>query len=73
MAFGILRANQVLLFSQDLNKTIISYKELTMAWKDLLTTDYGLGSLAVIVFVIGMSIFFGRMFNKKMNEKPTDE
>lgn len=44
-----------------------------MAWKDLLTTDYGLGSLAVIVFVIGMSIFFGRMFNKKMNEKPTDE
>lgn len=44
-----------------------------MAWKDLLTTDYGLGSLAVIVFVIGMSVFFGRMFNKKMNEKPTDE
>jgi hypothetical protein len=44
-----------------------------MAWKELLTTDYGLGSLAVIVFVIGMSIFFGRMFNKKMNEKPTEE
>lgn len=44
-----------------------------MAWKDLLTTDYGLGSLAVIFFVIGMSVFFGRMFNKKMNEKPTDE
>lgn len=44
-----------------------------MAWKELLTTDYGLGSLAVIVFVIGMSVFFGRMFNKKMNEKPTDE
>ena len=44
-----------------------------MAWKDLLTTDYGLGSLAVIVFVIGMSVFFGRMFHKKMNEKPTDE
>ena len=44
-----------------------------MAWKELLTTDYGLGSLAVIVFVIGMSVFFGRMFSKKMNEKPTDE
>lgn len=44
-----------------------------MAWKELLTTDVGLGSLGVIVFVIGMSIFFGRLFNKKMNEKPTDE
>ncbi|MGV0953611.1 MAG: DUF3149 domain-containing protein [Fluviibacter sp.] len=44
-----------------------------MAWKDLVMTDYGLGSLAVIVFVIGMSIFFGRMFHKKMNEKPSDE
>lgn len=44
-----------------------------MAWKELLTTDYGLASLAVIVFVVGMSIFFGRMFNKKMNEKPNDE
>ena len=44
-----------------------------MAWKELFTTDVGLGSLAVIVFVIGMSIFFGRMFHKKMNEKPTDE
>jgi hypothetical protein len=44
-----------------------------MAWQELFTTDAGLGSLAVIVFVIGMSIFFGRLFNKKMNEKPTDE
>lgn len=48
-------------------------KECAMAWKELFTTDVGLGSLAVIVFVIGMSIFFGRLFNKKMNEKPTDE
>jgi hypothetical protein len=48
-------------------------KESIMAWKELFTTDVGLGSLAVIVFVIGMSIFFGRMFNKKMNEKPSDE
>lgn len=44
-----------------------------MAWKELLTTDYGLASLAVIVFVVGMSIFFGRMFNKKMNEKSSDQ
>ena len=44
-----------------------------MAWKELFTTDVGLGSLAVLVFVIGMSIFFGRMINKKMNEKPTEE
>jgi transketolase C-terminal domain/subunit len=41
-----------------------------MAWKELFTTDVGLASLGVIVFVIGISIFFGRMFNKKMNEKP---
>ncbi len=44
-----------------------------MAWKELLTTDVGLGSLAVIIFIIGMSVFFARMFSKKMNEKPTDE
>lgn len=44
-----------------------------MAWKELFTTDVGLGSLAVIAFVIGMSIFFGRMFSKKMNEKPSEE
>jgi transketolase C-terminal domain/subunit len=44
-----------------------------MAWKELLSTDYGLASLGVIVFVIGMSVFFGRMFSKKMNEKPTNE
>ena len=44
-----------------------------MAWKELFTTDVGLGSLAVIVFVIGMSIFFFFFFNKKMNEKPTEE
>jgi hypothetical protein len=44
-----------------------------MAWKELFTTDVGLGSLAVIAFVVGMSIFFGRMFHKKMNEKPSDQ
>lgn len=44
-----------------------------MAWQELFTTDAGLGSLGVIVFVIGMAVYFGRLFNKKMNEKPTDE
>lgn len=44
-----------------------------MAWKELFTSDVGLASLGVIVFVIGMSIYFGRMFSKKMNEKPSDE
>ncbi len=58
---------------QNPNNSEFYLKECMMAWKELFTTDVGLGSLAVIVFVIGMSIFFGRMFNKKMNEKPTDE
>ena len=44
-----------------------------MAWKELFTTDVGLGSLAAIAFVFGMSIFFGHMFHKKMNEKPSDQ
>ena len=56
-----------------LNRFISSQRSASMAWKELFTTDVGLGSLAVIVFIIGMSVFFGRMFNKKMNEKPTDE
>lgn len=44
-----------------------------MAWKELFTTDVGLGSLAVIAFVVVMAIYFGRMFNKKMNETPSEE
>ena len=39
-----------------------------MAWELLLTSDMGLLSLFVIVFVIGMSIFFARYFKKKMDE-----
>ena len=38
-----------------------------MAWKELFGTDVGLLSLAVIVFVIGMAIYFVRMFVNKAN------
>ncbi len=39
-----------------------------MAWDLLFTSDYGLFSLFVIVFVIGMSIWFPYFFKKKMRE-----
>ena len=35
---------------------------------DLFSTDYGLMSLAVIVFMLGMSVFFGRMFMGLMDK-----
>jgi hypothetical protein len=35
---------------------------------NLLSTDYGLTSLGVIVFVLGMSIFFYSFFKRKMDE-----
>lgn len=35
---------------------------------NLLSTDYGLASLAVIAFVIIMSAWFARYFVRKMNE-----
>jgi putative copper export protein len=38
------------------------------ALKDFLTTDYGLMSLAVIVFMLGMGVFFTRYFLKHMRE-----
>ena len=38
------------------------------AWKDFLTTDYGLMSLAVIVFMLGMGVFFTRYFLKHMRD-----
>lgn len=38
-----------------------------MAWKELFGTDVGLLSLAVIVFVILMAIYFVRMFVNKAN------
>ena len=39
-----------------------------MAWDLLLSTDYGLFSLFVIVFVIGMGVWFARFFSTKMRE-----
>ena len=39
-----------------------------MAWKMLLTSDIGLFSLFVIVFVLGMAVWFGRYFSRKMRE-----
>ncbi len=36
---------------------------------DLFSTDYGLMSLAVILFVLLMAAFFVRMFLQKMNNR----
>ena len=36
--------------------------------KDLFTTDYGLMSAGVIVFIIGMSIFLTRFVRRHMEE-----
>ena len=36
---------------------------------DLLTTDYGLMSLAVIVFMLGMAVWFRAFFVRKMDEE----
>ncbi|MFZ4482273.1 MAG: DUF3149 domain-containing protein [Rhodoferax sp.] len=35
---------------------------------DLFTTDYGLMSLAVIAFTLGMAVWFGAFFKRKMDE-----
>jgi len=35
---------------------------------DLFSTDYGLMSLGVIVFIIVMAGWYWRFFNRKMNE-----
>jgi len=35
---------------------------------DLFSTDYGLFSVAVIVFVIGMGVWFSRFFKRKIAE-----
>jgi len=39
-----------------------------MAWELLFSTDYGLLSLFVIAFVIGMSFWFARFFSRKIRE-----
>lgn len=35
---------------------------------DLFSTDYGLFSIAVILFTIGMAVWFYRFFARKMDE-----
>lgn len=35
---------------------------------DLFTTDYGLMSVAVIAFMLGMAVWFGFFFKRKMDE-----
>lgn len=40
---------------------------------DLFSTDYGLMSIAVILFVICMSIWFSRFFKRKMDESVQEQ
>lgn len=35
---------------------------------DLFSTDYGLMSAGVIAFMIGMGVYFVRLFTRKMDE-----
>ena len=35
---------------------------------DLFSTDYGLMSVAGIAFMLGMGVFFVRLFTSKMND-----
>lgn len=44
-----------------------------MAWELLFKSDIGLLSLFVIVFTLGMAIYYARFFSKKMDEKPDQE
>jgi hypothetical protein len=39
-----------------------------MAWQDLFRSDFGLVSLGVILFTIGMAVGFARYFSRKMRE-----
>lgn len=38
-------------------------------WASLFSTDYGLMSIGVILFVIGIAIFFIRYFLKNLDEE----
>ena len=40
--------------------------------QDLLSTDYGLMSLAVIVFILGMAGWYAWYFKRKMDEAETN-
>jgi hypothetical protein len=40
--------------------------------KDLFSTDYGLMSVAVIVITLGMAVWFGMFFKRKIDESAKD-
>lgn len=40
-----------------------------MAWNTLFTSDIGLFSLFVIVFIVGMAFWFARFYSRKMREE----
>ena len=40
-----------------------------MAWNTLFTSDIGLFSLFVIVFIVGMAFWFARFFSRQMHEE----
>ncbi|MDR1967792.1 MAG: DUF3149 domain-containing protein [Burkholderiaceae bacterium] len=40
---------------------------------DLISTDYGLLSLAVLIFILGMVVWFVRFFSSKMAAPPSDK
>ena len=42
-----------------------------MAWSLLFSSEYGLFSLFVIAFVVGMAVWFSRFFKRKMIEDET--
>ncbi len=44
-----------------------------MAWQLLLTSDIGLLSLFVIVFTLGMSVWYAIYFSKKMHEEEQNQ
>ncbi len=37
-------------------------------WQDLFSTDYGLMSIAGLLFIVFMGFWFYRFFQRKMNE-----
>lgn len=40
-----------------------------MAWELLFGSDIGLMSLFVIVFILGMGVFMGKLYKSKMEEE----
>ena len=40
-----------------------------MAWNTLFSSDIGLFSLFVIVFIVGMAIWFARFYSRKIREE----